>query len=86
MGLADAEIDRLLERGRASWDADERLHIYRELQRRLHELQPLGYLFHLPIPVLHDRRLQGVVPTPIDYWRTSRGPRVWRFGPDAAAD
>ena len=36
--------------------------------------------------MLHDRRLTGVVPTPIDYWRTSRGPRVWRFGSAAAED
>jgi peptide/nickel transport system substrate-binding protein len=86
VGLADPEVDRLIELGRTAWEAEERLAAYRQLQQRLHELQPIACLFHLPVPVLHDRRLTGVVPTPIDYWRTSRGPRVWRFGSAAAGD
>lgn len=78
-GLADPEVDRLLERGRVSFDARERLEIYGALQRRLFELQPLGCLFHLATPVLHDPRLQGLEPSPIDYWRVTPGPRAWRW-------
>jgi peptide/nickel transport system substrate-binding protein len=85
-GLADPEIDRLLERGRTTWDRDERVRIYHRLQRRLVELQPIGCLLHFATPVLHDRRLHGVEPSPLDHWRTSRGPRVWRWVPDPAGE
>jgi peptide/nickel transport system substrate-binding protein len=81
-GLADPEVDRLLEAGRSTWDPEERRRIYFDLQARLVELQPVAWIMHLPTPVLHDRRLQGLVATPFDHWRTTRGPRVWRW--DAA--
>jgi len=84
VGLADPEVDRLVELGRTTWERSERERIYRELQQRLHELQPLGCLLHFATPVLHDRRLKGIVPSPLDHWRTTRGPRVWRWQPDAA--
>jgi peptide/nickel transport system substrate-binding protein len=86
VGLSDPEIDRLLEQGRKTWDAAERRGIYQRLQRRLLELQPIGCLVHFPTPVLHDRRLEGVVPSPLDHWRTTRGPRVWHWNPDAAGE
>ena len=50
--------------------------------KRLLELQPIACLLHFADPVLHDRRLHGVEPSPMNYWRTSRGPRVWRWVPD----
>jgi peptide/nickel transport system substrate-binding protein len=78
-GLSDPEIDRLLDRGRESFDREERLEIYSALQHRLVELQPLGCLFHLASPVLHDPRLQGLQPSPIDFWRVTPGPRAWRW-------
>lgn len=77
MSFADDEVDRLLERGRAVIDPDERLRVYRKLQRRLSELQPVGCLLNFATPVLHDARLRGIEPSPLDYWRTTRGPRVW---------
>ena len=40
-GFSDSEVDRLLERGRESFDQAEREAIYRRLQRRLVELQLL---------------------------------------------
>jgi peptide/nickel transport system substrate-binding protein len=79
VGFSDPEVDRLLERGRTEWDPDERRRIYYRLQARLHELQPIGCLFHFASPVLHDRRLQGIVPSPLDHWRTTRGPRLWHW-------
>jgi peptide/nickel transport system substrate-binding protein len=82
VGLADPEVDRLLELGRSTWDPAERRRIYFRLQRRLHELQPIGCLLHFATPVLHDARLEGIVPSPLDYWRTTRGPRVWRWVPE----
>jgi len=76
-GLRDAEVDRLLDQARGTFDVDARRALYAQLQRRLQELEPITCLFHFPTPVLHDRRLQGITPSPLDYWRTTRGPRTW---------
>ena len=78
-GLEDGEVDRLLEQGRETFDVDERLQIYRRLQRRLDELQPIAALFHFAAPVLHDPRLRGLQASPIDLWRVTPGPRAWRW-------
>lgn len=78
-GLADTEVDRLVSEGRRTFDTESRRKIYHDLQRRLQELQPAACLFHFPSPVLHDKRLQGITPSPMDYWRTTQGPRVWRW-------
>ncbi len=83
-GLRDPEVDRLLESGRAADDPVARRQIYFGLQQRLHELQPIACLIHFATPVLHDPRLRGVVPSPIDHWRTTRGPREWRWVEDLA--
>jgi peptide/nickel transport system substrate-binding protein len=82
VSLSDPEIDRLVDRGRTEWDPEERRRIFSRLQQRLHELQPIGCLLHFATPVLHDRRLQGIVPSPVDYWRTTEGPRMWRWVDD----
>ena len=78
-GLADPEIDRLCEEGRRAFDPDERRAVYHRLQALLHEREPLTCLFYFSSPVLHDRRLEGVTPSPLDYWRTTRGPRLWSW-------
>jgi len=77
VGLADPEVDRLLEEGRTTFDVEARRAIYFELQQRLHALQPIGCLLHFPTPVLHDKRLKGIVPSALDHWRITRGPREW---------
>jgi peptide/nickel transport system substrate-binding protein len=78
-GFADAEVDRLVDLGRRTFQPLERRRVYFELQRRLLELQPIGCLFNIASPVLHDRRLGGIEPSPLDIWKTSRGPRVWTW-------
>jgi len=77
--FSDPEVDRLLELGRQSFDRAEREAVYRDLQRRLEELQPMSCLFHFASPVLHDSRLRGLQPSPIDLWRITPGPRVWSW-------
>jgi peptide/nickel transport system substrate-binding protein len=77
--FSDPEVDRLLELGRQTFDRAEREAVYRELQRRLEELQPMSCLFHFASPVLHDPRLRGLQPSPIDLWRITPGPRVWSW-------
>jgi peptide/nickel transport system substrate-binding protein len=85
-GLSDPEIDRLLERGRQSFDPAERVALYRRLQRRLEELQPIACVFNFASPVLHDPRLGGLQPSPIDLWRITPGPRAWRWEEAERAD
>jgi peptide/nickel transport system substrate-binding protein len=82
VSLSDPEVDRLLEQGRTTFDPERRRAIYFALQQRLHELQPIGNLLHFPTPVLHDRRLRGIVPAPLDHWRITRGPREWYWAED----
>lgn len=79
VGFSDAEVDRLVELGRTVFDVDERRRILHALQRRLHELQPIACLFHFGSPVLHDPRLSGLQPSPLDIYRTTQGPRLWRW-------
>ena len=64
---------------RQSFDDAERHELFAALQRRLHELEPLSALFYFRTPVLHDKRLAGVVSSPIGYMRTTAGPRLWRW-------
>jgi peptide/nickel transport system substrate-binding protein len=85
-GLADPEIDRLVEEGRRTFDFETRLDIYHRLQQLLHEKQPVTCLFYFASPVIHDRRLQGVVPSPVDYWRTTQGARLWRWVEEPPGD
>jgi peptide/nickel transport system substrate-binding protein len=85
-GFSDAEVDRLTESGRYTFDTDRRREIFGLLQSRLHELEPITCLFNFSSPVLHDKRLQGVVPSPLDYWRTTQGPRNWRWSETPPGD
>ena len=80
-GLSDQEVDRLVESGRTTFDTDERREIYRRLQGRLHELEPISCLFHFASPLLHDPHLEGLEPSFLDLWRTTPGPRAWLFSP-----
>ncbi|MHC4611604.1 MAG: peptide ABC transporter substrate-binding protein, partial [Planctomycetota bacterium] len=73
------EVDRLLERGRQTFDPQARREIYHRLQLRLAELEPITCLFHFASPLLHDRQLEGVITSPIGYANTSEGPRLWRW-------
>ncbi len=83
MHLIDHEVDRLSDLGRLTFDVEARREIYFKLQRRIHELQPIGCLVNFANPVLHDRRLHGVRPSLLDYWRTTDGPRLWRWAEPA---
>lgn len=77
--FSDAEVDRLLEEGRTTIDPDARHAIYNRLQRRIHELQPIAFLFQFAQPVLHDRDLQGIVPSAVGLYQFMPGPRAWHW-------
>lgn len=78
-GFADAEVDRLLERGRVERDPHLRHEIYASLQQRLHELEPIVPLFQFLQPVLHDSRLRGIGASPFGLYDFSPGARGWRW-------
>lgn len=81
-GLADPEVDSLLEEGRREFDPRRRREIYFELQERLHELEPLMAMFHFRTPVLHRAGLRGVEPSAAGLWNIDPGPRAWHFDRD----
>ena len=78
-GLADPEVDSLLEQGRAARDPDARRALYSRLQHRLFELEPIVPLFQFLQPVLHDARLRGVSGSPVGLYDFSPGARAWRW-------
>ena len=77
--FSDAEVDRLLEKGRATVDPAARRVIYYELQHRVDDLQPVAFLFQFAQPVLHDRDLEGVVPSAVGLFQFTPGPRAWHW-------
>jgi len=83
--IDDPEIDRLLEEGRATFDAAERHRLYEALQRRLSDSEPITVLFHFASSMMHTRGLSGIVTSPVGYALTSEGPRRWYWAEDAAS-
>jgi len=80
----DPEIDRLLHAVRYTFDPDERLAEMHRLQRRLHEQEPVTALFFFDAPLIHDKRLRGVRPSPLGYAASIHGPREWRWADEAS--
>jgi len=68
-----------LERIRTTLDPTERLQVMFEVQRRLHESEPITALFFFDSPLAFDHRLQGVSPAPLGYANTIDGPRHWSW-------
>ena len=79
-------IDRLVELGRATFDESERLAIYGQLQKALHEREPITCTFNFASPVLYDDRLSGVTASPLGVLLTTDGPSRWRWTDDAAPE
>jgi peptide/nickel transport system substrate-binding protein len=77
--FSDPEIDRLLEAGRVTVEPTARRAIYVELQKRLDALQPMGFLFQIAQPMLFDRELEGIVPSPVGLFQFTPGPRAWHW-------
>lgn len=85
-GLADDELDGLLERARQfNLGDDERRQTLHEIQSRLQELEPVTCLFYFATPLVYDRRLLGVHTTPLGVVETIEGPRHWRWSEDDGA-
>jgi peptide/nickel transport system substrate-binding protein len=65
LGYANAEIDRLLEEGRKTFDQDKRREIYRKAHKIIYEDQPCMFLY-VPdaLPVVSSR-FEAIRPAPI---------------------
>ncbi|MCL2102962.1 MAG: ABC transporter substrate-binding protein, partial [Syntrophorhabdaceae bacterium] len=64
IGYANAEVDRLLEEGRRTFDKERRKKAYFRIQEILAEDQPLVFLFYPDaLPVVH-KRIHGIEPAP----------------------
>ncbi|HCC32714.1 MAG TPA: peptide-binding protein [Clostridiales bacterium] len=61
----DAEVDRLIDEGRRTMDFAARKQVYYQLHRRLHDTQPVTFMFFREAILGVDQRFQGVVPSPI---------------------
>ncbi len=59
-GLADAEVDRLIERGQSELERTTRMRTWHELQRRIYELQPYLFGFSPPRKFAYSQKLRGV--------------------------
>ncbi|MFN8524948.1 MAG: peptide ABC transporter substrate-binding protein [Chloroflexota bacterium] len=79
-GLQDADIDRLLERGRQTTDPGERLDAYIHFQARWLEEQPVIPLYHPVYRFTANRELRGIsaLPVPDASWRL-RDVATWRW-------
>ena len=64
-GLADAELDALLERARVEPDAAARLELYREAEGRIGAAVPAIFLSHPRSYMLVSPRITGFVQTPV---------------------
>jgi peptide/nickel transport system substrate-binding protein len=78
-GFSDAEVDRLLEQGRATVDPSARREIYYTLQKRLDDLQPVSFLFQFASANLYDPDLEGIVTSPVGLFSFAPGPRAWHW-------
>ena len=64
ISFANAEVDELLEKGRASCHQEARVRYYHRLQEILAEEQPIVFLyFRDALPVVSSR-VRGIVPAP----------------------
>jgi len=59
-GLADPEVDRLIEKGQLELDRAKRAQVWMQLQRRLYELQPYLFGFTPPRKFAYSQKLRGV--------------------------
>jgi peptide/nickel transport system substrate-binding protein len=59
-GLADAEVDGLIEAIQGELDAAQRIELFHRLQRRIHELQPVQFGLYVPRRLAIAKKLRNV--------------------------
>ncbi len=83
-GNNDPEIDRLLDAVRYTFDPEQRLAAMHGVQRWLHDHEPVTAVFFFDAPLIYDKRLRGVRPSPLGYAASIHGPREWRWSDEAS--
>ena len=58
-GLQDAEVDRLIEAGQRELNKAKRMQIWHQIHRRLHELQPILFMYNVPRKFALSKRIRG---------------------------
>jgi len=64
VGFADAEVDRLLEEGRRTFDIEKRKKAYFRIQEILAEEQPYVFLYYPDSLPVVQKRIHGIEPAP----------------------
>jgi peptide/nickel transport system substrate-binding protein len=64
VGFADAEVDRLLEEGRRTFDIEKRRKAYFRIQEILAEEQPYVFLYYPDSLPVVQKRIHGIEPAP----------------------
>jgi len=83
VGFADAEVDRLLEEGRRTFDIEKRKKAYFRIQAILAEEQPYVFLYYPDSLPAVQKRIHGIEPAPagISYnfikWYVPKGERKY---------
>lgn len=67
VSFKDAQVDKLLEQGRVTFDHQKRIAIYRAFHRRLAELQPYAFLYAPDSLSALSRKFQGLLETDKGY-------------------
>ena len=68
ISFRNGDVDRLLEKARVTFDADERNKMYRRFGAILHDEQPYTFLYVRPRLSLVSKKLHGVKETLL-YWQ-----------------
>ena len=66
VGLQDATVDELIGRGQKELDPQKRAQTWKELQRRLYELQPYLFCFNPPRKFAMNKAIRGFQSVPLD--------------------
>lgn len=77
MWVQDDEIDRLIEEGRTTTDPDARVEVYKELDRRRHDLCVVVPLYDAVDGWVVSNRVKGVADTPYFRWYRFYGVKDW---------
>jgi peptide/nickel transport system substrate-binding protein len=71
------KVDALFEKGRTTFDFEERVRIYQEIQRIMYEDQACLFLYHLPLRFSVHQRFKGVKVAPYDPFLSYPGIFGW---------
>lgn len=80
-GVADEQMDELLEQARQTANRDERAALYRDLHARVHELEPYTVLYAPYGHYAWNRRVRGVNPADIGPQPLFPGVARWHIDP-----